>query len=113
MEVNERLNEILSGITKNAWELICPEEKPPDEYIVYNSELDTPEDFGDDAAQEWVNHVQVHLYTAKSYRNTKKQIKETLEKHGFTISEIARMCDRESGYFHICFSCSIQEEREE
>lgn len=113
MEVNEKLSGAMAGITEHAWELVCPEEKPPDEYIVYNSVLDTPEDFGDGTAQAWTNHVQVHLYTVKNYKKTKKALKKALETNGFTISEIERMYDRESGHFHICFSCSIQEEREE
>lgn len=113
MEVNEKLQNALGGITGNVWELICPEEKPPDEYIVYNSGLDTPEDFGDNEAQEWTNHVQVHLYTVGNYKIVKKAIKKALNKNGFTISEIERMYDKESGHFHICFSCTIREEREE
>ena len=113
MEVNEQLQQILSRITENAWELVCPEEKPPEEYIVYNAELDTPEDFGDNRPGEWTNHVQVHLYTAGNYKKAKKEIRKTLQENGFAISGITRMHDRDSGYFHVCFSCSIQEEREE
>ena len=113
MEVNEKLFRVLGGITDHVWELVCPAERPPDEYIVYNSGLEVPEDFGDGKAQAWTNHIQVHLYTVENYKKIKKIIKETLETNGFTISEIERMYDKEGGYFHICFSCSIQEEREE
>ena len=112
-ETGEKLFEILKGVTGNVWELVCREAKLPDEYIVYNSWMDTPEDFGDGKAQAWINHIQVHLYTVKNYKKIKRTIKNALETNGFTISEIESMNDRESGHFHICFSGFIQEEREE
>lgn len=113
MEVNEKLQKILGNICDNTWELVCPEERPPDEYIVYNSVLDVPEDFGDNHPQEWVHHMQIHLYTAGSYRKLKESVRNALKESGFAVDGIERMYDRESGYFHVCFSCSIQEEREE
>ncbi len=113
MDVSEKLQNLLKEIVPDVWELVCTEEKLPEEYIVHNSEIDVPEDFGDNAPQEWVHHIQVHLYTKKSYKQSKKAIRKALKKTGFTINSIENMYDKESGYYHICFSCEIQEEREE
>ena len=39
MSVNEKIENALAQIAENIWPLCCPEERPPDEYIVYNPEL--------------------------------------------------------------------------
>lgn len=109
MEVRERLQEALARVTPDTWEFVCPKEPPPEAYIVHNPVHEAPGDFGDNAPQEWTHHVQAHLYTKGSRQRLKKAVKEALQQAGFQIGGIEGMRDGGSGYYHTCFSCSIQE----
>lgn len=113
MEVRERLQAALEGVTPDTWEFVCPQEPPPEAYIVHNPVLEAPGDFGDNAPQEWMHHVQAHLYTKGGGQGMKGDMKEALQQAGFQISSIEGMRDAGSGYYHTCFSCSIREENEE
>lgn len=113
MDVRERLQAALEGVTPDTWEFVCPAEPPPEAYIVHNPVRDEPGDFGDNGPQGWTSHVQAHLYTKGGQQGFKKAMREALQEAGFQVSAIEGMRDRESGYYHTCFSCSIQEEESE
>lgn len=114
MSVNKIIEDALNEIVQEIWPMVCPRDKPPREYIVYNPEIDVPDDFGDNEPQSWVQHMQIHYFIAENgdYTLRRKEIRKSLQKAGFTISEITTLHEKESGYNHVCVSCSI-EEREE
>lgn len=100
-----------------------PAEEDPDTYIVFNPEVETPEDFGDDEDHEWLDSIQVHWFAKGrvNYLETKKRIRNRLKAAGFTISEISVIAYEEGsgystsnqsgqGYTHLCFTCNIPED---
>ncbi len=117
MNVNQKINGALSAIVDgNIWSLSCPEETPPDTYIVYNQELEKPEDFGDDRELEWGQYMQVHWFKRGmskkkpvNYLATKKEIRKQLISAGFCISGIETFFEQDTGYTHLCFLCNITE----
>lgn len=113
MSVNQIIESALRNMVTSIWPLVCPEEKPPKEYIVYNPEIDVPEDYGDNAAGEWVQYMQVHLFTKSNYLKKRKEIRKALKDAGFLVSDITTMYEKDSGYYHLCFSCNIEENMED
>lgn len=115
MSINARIENALAGIAENIWPMACPGESPPEKYIVYNPELEAPEDFGDDTGQEWMNHMQIHYYAAGNANvlKTKKEIRERLEAAGFTVSGVQTFYEKDipGGYTHVCVECSAEEEQ--
>ena len=95
MNINQKIEETLGGITKNIWPMCCPLQKPPEKYIVYNPEIEEPGYHADDLDCEWVQHMQIHLFTKKNYVNDRKAIKNLL---------------KDTGYYHLCFECYTEEE---
>ena len=78
--------------------------------IVYNPEIDSAECFADDEDQEWTLHMQIHLYTREDYMDDRKTIRKLLRKAGFTVTDIDSIYEKETKYYHLCFSCYIEEE---
>ncbi len=120
MSIEEKIRNVLIDICKDVWPMVCPRDKPPEEYIVYNPEIDVPSDFGDNAPGAWIQHVQVHYFVLQDsrtgtgdYRAGRRKIRSALLCAGFSISEIATLYEKDSGYNHLCFSCSIVEDMEE
>lgn len=113
MSVNQVIENTLCKIVPNIWPLVCPEESAPDEYVVYNPEVDVPDDFGDNEAGTWILYMQVHFYTRKNYLKKRKEIRKALYLAGFSISDITTIYEKESRYYHLCFSCNIEETMEE
>lgn len=113
MSVNEILEETLSGVVKQVWPLCCPEETPPEEYIVYNPEIEEASLYGDNKDLEWVQYMQVHLFTKKNYIKKRREIRKVLRKNGFIVTDIETMYENDSKYYHLCFSCYIEEKMEE
>ena len=113
MSINQNIERALSAIVPNIWPLVCPEEKPPKEYIVYNPEIDVPEDFGDNEIGEWVHFAQVHFFTKSNYLNKRTKIRKALIQAGFLVSDITTIYENDSGYYHLCFSCCKEENMEE
>lgn len=113
MSVNSIIETALSQIVQNIWPLVCTSEKPPNEYIVYNPELDKPDDFGDGEANEWILYIQVHYFTKSNYFEKRKKIRKSLLEAGFLLEEITTTYEKDSGYYHLCFSCNIEEKMEE
>ena len=111
MSVNDIIEEALGGIAQEIWPMVCPRDKPPGEYIVYNPEFTEPADFGDNKPGQWVQHMQVHYFIAKNgdYTDKSKEIRSALSGAGFLIDEITVMHEQDSGYNHVCVSCSIEE----
>lgn len=113
MELTVKIEQTLSDIIQNIWLMNCPEQRPPDEYVVYNPEIDVPDNFGDNEPGSWIHHVQIHYFTKKNYVKKRKNIRKALHGAGFLISEIETMYEKDSEYYHLCFSCSVHEDLEE
>lgn len=117
MNVNQKIENALSELVDgNIWPLSCPQEELPDKYIVYLPEDETPTDFGDDNDLEWVHYMQIHWFgkgTSKrpvNYTKPRKQIRNLLKENGFIVSDITPYFEKDTGYTHIVFSCSIEED---
>lgn len=110
MNINQIVEAALTGITDHIWPAVCPEAEPPDKYIVYNPIMETPGLYAEDQDENWVYDMQIHLYTRENYLQDKKQIKEKLRNAGFVLDNIETLYEKDSGYYHICFECSIEEE---
>ena len=117
MNVNQKIEKALSGMAGgNIWPLSCPLEELPGEYIVYLPELEAPEDFGDNADLAWSHHMQVHWFKKEgqkkpvNYIAARKEIRRALKAAGFAMSEILVFFEKDTGYTHLVFVCSIEEE---
>lgn len=108
MSVNSIIETALKEVVNNKiWPMVCPDESPPEKYIVYNPEIEEPGFFADDEDQEWIQHMQIHLYTKGNYIKLRKDIRKKLKEAGFTVTDITTVYD--SGYNHLCFECYIEE----
>lgn len=117
MNVNQKIESAVSALVRgNIWPLSCPLEVPPNEYIVYLPELEAPEDFGDNEDLEWTHYMQVHWFKKgksrkpENYMRMRKEIRTALKKAGFCMSDIQYDYEKDTGYTHLVFSCSIEEE---
>lgn len=117
MNVNQKIETALSDfVTNNIWPLSCPLEEPPDEWIVYNPELETPELHGDDVDLEWTHYMQVHWFKhgdgkrPVNYMGIRKAIRKKLREAGFQVSDITPLFEKDTGITHLVFSCNIEED---
>lgn len=113
MSVNERIEAALDHVVADIWPLCCPEEHQPEDYIVYNPELEEAVVFADDEDREWLQHMQIHYFTKNNYTEKRKAIRKALREAGAIVSDITTMHEKDSGYHHLCFSCIFEEELEE
>lgn len=113
MTVNQLIETALREIVPDIWPLCCPEERPPDEFIVYNPEIEEAVLYGDNEDLEWACYMQVHLYTRNDYSEQRIRIRKALRKAGFMVTDIETMYEKDSKYYHLCFSCNIEEDMEE
>lgn len=110
MSVNQIIENALNEIVKGKiWPMVCPEDTPPDMYIVYNPELEEPGFYAEDEDQEWVQHMQIHLYIKSNYIKARKEIRKKLKEVGFTITGITTLYEKSTKYHHLCFECYIEE----
>lgn len=112
MSINEIIERTLSGICTDIWPDVCPEENGPDEYITYNYETQSAEVFADDVDQEWVYYLQIHYFTKGNYLEKKKEIRSALREQGFLVTDIQPMYEKDTRYYHLVFSCQIEESEE-
>lgn len=110
MNINQTIEEALKDVTEDIWFLCCPREQPPDAYIVYNPELEEPGYYADDEDQDWIASMQIHLFAKGNYFAMKKEIIEKLRKAGFILMDIQSLYEKDSGFFHVIFSCWKEEE---
>lgn len=110
MNVNQIIEKALKDVSKNIWPLSCPESSEPDEYIVYNPEVEEPGIYADDEDGEWIQHMQVHFYTKGNYIKKRKDIRKRLREAGFIITGIYTNYEKDTKYNHLCFECSIEED---
>lgn len=117
MDVGEKIENALSEmVSGNIWPLSCPLESTPDEFIVYLSEDERPADFGDDQDLAWMHYMEVNWYKKGkrskpvSYESERKKIRTALKDAGFAISNIVPLFEKDTGYTHLVFLCSIQED---
>lgn len=113
MNVNQKIETALDSLVAGKiWPQTCPEPNCPDKYIVYNPELEEPGCYADDEDMDWLHHMQVHLYVRGNYLALRKQIRSRLRKAGFILTDITTLYEKESGFSHLIFSCTIEEEDE-
>lgn len=117
MNVNQKIEGTVSEVVNgNIWPLSCPMEAKPKEYIVYNPELEKPENFGDDEDLDWIHYMQVHWFKRGdarepvNYIKRRSEIRELLRKAGFAVSGIETFFEKDTGYTHLCFLCNIEED---
>lgn len=117
MNVNQKIEAALSDLVDdNIWPLSCPLEEPPDEWIVYNPELETPELHGNDMDLEWTHYMQVHWFkrgdtkSPVNYTGIRRTIRARLRDAGFSVSEIVPLFEKDTGITHLVFSCNIEED---
>lgn len=111
--INSKIEEALRPVTENIWPLCCPYEQPPDFYIVYNPEIEETGLYGDNEDQEWIQNMQVHLYTKSDYTKPRRKIRKLLRQNKMTVTDIATLYEKETGYNHLCFSFQAEEDLEE
>lgn len=111
MNVNQLIEETLKEITPHIWPLCAPNDSLPDIYIVYAPEIEKPELYADDEDGEWVHYMRVNLFQKKeSYLENRKKIRKKLREAGFTLTDILTFYENDTGYYHLCFECYIEEE---
>lgn len=117
MNVNRKIETALSDLVgNNIWPLSCPLEEPPDEWVVYNPELETSEEFGDDQDLEWMHYMQVHWFKRGdgkrpvNYVGIRKTIRARLRDAGFSVSDIETLFEKDTGITHLVFLCNIEED---
>lgn len=114
MNVNQKIEAALSEIVDGKiWPLKCPYDSPPDCYIVYNPELEEPGYHADDLDWEWVQYMQIHLFTTGNYMDLRRKIRRALRIAGFTLTGIETLYEKDTGYHHLCFECYAEEDEEE
>lgn len=117
MSINQKIEAALSDLVDgNIWPVTCPQEQPPEEWITYISDRETPEEFGDGEDLEWVYHLQVHWFkksngtAAVNYLHIRKKIRSRLKDAGFTVSEIVPLYEQDTHVTHLVVYCSIIED---
>lgn len=117
MNVNQKIESALSEIVSgNIWPLSCPLEVPPNEFITYLPEYESPDDYGNDDDLIWVHYMEVNWYkkgeTRKpvNYMEARKRIRSALKKAGFSVSNIVYFYEKDTGYTHLTFLCNIEED---
>ncbi len=118
MTTNAKIDGALSSIVSNIWALSCPLEQSPDEYIIYNPEIESPELYADDEDCEWIDYMQIHYFVrnagetkkAVNYIEKKEQIKKAIKKAGFSLEDITIYYEKETGYTHVVFLANILQE---
>ena len=98
MSVNAKIEAALNECCSNIWPVVCPDVHPPEEYIVYNL--------------EWTHYMQIHFFTKKNYISKRKEIRRLLRSAGFTMTDINTEYEKNTKYFHLIFSCYIEESEE-
>ena len=108
MSVNTVIETALKDVVDGKiWPMVCPDDSTPEKYIVYNPEIEEPAIFADDEDQEWIQHIQIHLFIQGNYIQMRKEIRNKLKEAGFTVTDITTTYD--NGYNHLCFECYIEE----
>lgn len=117
MDVNTKIeNSLLTLVNGNIWPLSCPLEVLPDEWIVYNPELEKAELYGDDDDMEWAHYMQVHWFrrgdgrNPVDYRRMRQTIRAKLKEAGFTVTRIVPLYEPDTNITHLVFCCHILEE---
>ncbi len=113
MSINSKIEEALRPVTKNIWPLCCPYEQPPDFYIVYNPEIEEAGLYADNEDQEWIQNMQVHLYTKSDYTKSRRKIRKLLRENGMIVTDITTLYEKDAGYNHLCFSFQTEEDLKE
>jgi len=112
VSVNQTIESALKPICSNVWPIVCPDDNHPAEYIVYNPEYEAPATYADDQDQNWIHYMQVHFFTKKNYIKKRKEIRRALRQADFLVTEIDTDYEKDSGYYHLTFSCQIEESEE-
>ena len=70
MSVNAKIEAALNECCSNIWPVVCPDAHPPEEYIVYNPELETRK--STEMMRIWNGHIicRYIFYKEKLYFKT-------------------------------------------
>ena len=121
MSINQKIEQALSDIVKgNIWPLNCPLEKKPDTFIVYESEKEVPDDFGDDQEGEWIYRIEISWFSRPAsesgssrkpvnYLKAREQMRQRLKAAGFTLNNILPGYETDTGYTTCIITCEIME----
>ena len=66
--------------------------------------------YADDKGCDWTHYMQVHLYTQYDYTEKRKEIRNALEEAGMVVTDIEPFYEKDTKYYHLCFSCYAEEE---
>lgn len=122
MSIHSKIIEACGPIVNgNIWPLSKPPEEDPDEYIVFNPEVDRAAEWGDDRDLEWIQSYQVHWYHRgqTDYLEKRKAIRKALKEQYLTVPEIilvtyetdpGKKSETGTGWTHLCFICNDVED---
>ena len=110
MNINQKIEKALEGVTEDIWAICCPDDTLLEEYIVYSPEVESAGYFADDEDQEWVQYMQVHLFCKKNYMALRKEIRKRLKEAEFVVTDIETLYEKDTKYFHLCCECYAEEE---
>ena len=83
-----------------------------EEYITFETPIDSGADFGDDEPGKIIVQVRVHWWIPikKNYLAVKKKIRNALHDAGFTFPYVRILPDPDTLIRHVLFECEIEEE---
>lgn len=111
MRINEKLEQAASiGLPVKYYEYAGTK----DTYIVYNEEYEQPADFGDNESQDCIMWWQLHLFAPKDsdFRKHKEKLLDSLKSHGYTVTDIRTLYEKETKTIHVIIYCHITEREE-
>ncbi len=112
MSVRQPIVSVLNQICSNVWPIVCPDDNNPADDIVDNAEYEAPATNADDQDQHSIHYMQIHFFTKKNYIKKRKEIRRVLRQADFLVTEIDTDYEKDSGYYHLTFSCQIEESEE-
>lgn len=82
-----------------------------DQYIVYNEEAEQPVNYGNNRPLNTVTWWQVHIFSPKSgdFRTIKENIKRSLQRENFVVTDITTLYEEETETIHVILSCHMGE----
>lgn len=111
MSLNQKIEQLLSAVATEIWPDSCPEEIPPDEYIVYKIKEEAVL-YADNRDEEWGYFVDVHYFSKGNYISAKNKIRKLLRENDFIVTDIETLHESGTGYHHVIVSCNTEESEE-
>ena len=110
MTVNRKIIEALAFMKIPIVESFYDGKK--EEYITFETPIDSGADFGDDKPGGVIVQVKVHWWipNKKNYLAGKRKIRSALHNAGFTFPYVTVLPDPDTSIRHIVFECEIEDE---